>query len=63
MGRQRAFRKQRQLDRLIAHQQWVRRVYLLDGPAWGDAWPHLDDWFKPEAFFIGRGTYRPAIAW
>ena len=39
-----------------------RRVsYALYETVWADAWPHLDDWFKPEAFFIGRDGCRPGI--
>jgi hypothetical protein len=36
----------------------VRVVYAPYETAWAAAWPHLDDWFKPEAFFIGYGGHR-----
>ncbi len=62
MGKHRAFLQRRQTRRLVNHQERVRAAYVLYGTTWADAWPHLDDWFKTEAFFIGRGRYRPGIA-
>ena len=62
MERHRAFPKRRQTKRLADPQKGMSNVYVLFVPAWANAWPHLNDWFDPEAFFIGRGRDRPAIA-
>ena len=63
MGKYRAFLQRRQTKRHIDRQEGARTVYVRSEPVWADAWPHLDDWFKPaEAFFIGRGRVRPGIA-
>jgi len=40
----------------------VRMVYVLQDIAWAAAWPRLDDWFKPEVYFIGPGRRRLGIA-
>ena len=53
MGKHRAFLKRRQTKRLIDPQEGARIAHVLDGPAWTNAWPRLDDWFKPGAFFLG----------
>ena len=62
MGKNWAFLQRRQTRRLVDHQEGTGMAYVLYERAWADAWPHLDDWFMPEAFFIGRGRYRPGIA-
>ena len=62
MGKNRGFLQRRQTRRLVDHQEGARTAYVLYEPAWVDAWPHMDDWFKPEAFFIGHHRYRPGIA-
>ncbi len=62
MDRNRAFRRRWQTRRLVDHQEGVRTVYVRPEPVWADAWPHVDDWFMPEAFFIGRDRWRPGIA-
>ena len=55
MEQHRAFPRRRQMQRLIEHQNTAWSTRVLSGLAWANAWPHLDDWFKPEAFFIGGG--------
>ena len=62
MGKHRAFLQRSQTKRLVDHQRGPRTAYVLYEPVWADAWPHLDDWFIPETFFIGRGRDRPRIA-
>ena len=62
MGKHRAFLQQWQTRRLVDHQEGTGMAYGLYETAWADAWPHLQDWFMPEAFFIGRGRVRPGIA-
>jgi hypothetical protein len=62
MGKTRAFLQRRKTRRLIDHQEGAGVTYVLHERAWADAWPHLNDWFKTEAFFIGRGRDRPGIA-
>jgi len=64
MGKHRAFLQRRQTRRLVDldPQEGARTAYVLYETKWADAWPHLDDWFMPETFFIGRGRYRPGIA-
>lgn len=54
MGQHREFPKRRQPERPTEHQPGAGLIRVLDGPAWAEAWPHLDDWFRPEAFFIGK---------
>jgi len=62
LDRNRAFRRRWQTRRLVDHQEGARVAYVRHETAWADAWPHLDDWFKTEAFFIERGRCRPGIA-
>ncbi len=50
MDRNRAFRRRWQTRRLVDHQEGARTVYVRPEPVWANAWPHLDDWFKTEAF-------------
>ena len=52
MDKHRAFPNQWQRNRLIERPAEPRAIYVLPGLAWGAAWPHLDSWFQPEAFFI-----------
>ena len=62
MGKHRAlFLQRRQTKRFVDH-EGTRTAYVRPEPAWAGAWPHLDDWFKTEAFFIERGRCRPGIA-
>ena len=35
-------------NRLTDHHEVARGLYVLYETAWANAWPHLDDWFKPE---------------
>lgn len=62
MGKSRAFLRRRQTRWFVDHLEAARTAYVLYETAWANAWPHLDDWFMPEAFFIGRGRCRPGIA-
>lgn len=52
----------RRADWPVAQRIGVHRISVQQEPAWTDAWPHLDDWFIPEGFFIGRLRGRPGIA-
>lgn len=62
MDKHRVFLQQRKIRRLVAHAEEMRIACVRPELAWADAWPHLDDWFMPEAFFIWRGRCRPGIA-
>ena len=62
MDKYRAFPKRQWIKRFAEYQEQLRIAQMLHGPAWADAWPHLDDWFNPQAFFIGQDEYRPGIA-
>lgn len=62
MATNRRFLQRRKTRRLIDHQERAGMTYVLYEPAWADAWPHLEDWFVPEAFFMSRGRYPPGIA-
>jgi len=54
MAEERGFPKRRQTSRLAIHERVERFVHVLYETAWADAWPYLDGWFMPEAFFIER---------
>jgi hypothetical protein len=45
----------RRAMRPIAQRIEVHRIYVQREPAWADAWPHLDNWFKLEARIMMRG--------
>jgi len=62
MGKYRAFLPRRKTRWPVDRQEETGMAYGLYETAWADAWPHLQDWFMPEAFFIRRGRVRPGIA-
>lgn len=36
----------RKNKQLADHPKLMRTTYVMQEPAWADAWPHVDDWFK-----------------
>lgn len=61
MARFRSSLHRRHADQPVMQQIGAHRVYVRQEPAWAVAWPHVDDWFKPEAFFIWGGGQRLVV--
>ena len=64
MERHREFPQRGKVTRLPDQQAGARRIFVLYDRAWAETWPHLDDWFKLDAFVIGiaGSGQRAAIA-
>ncbi|MBI3321070.1 MAG: hypothetical protein HYZ91_02245 [Candidatus Omnitrophica bacterium] len=61
MAKKRVFLRRRQTIGLVDHQEGPRTVHVWREPAWADAWPHLDDWFKTEERLSRRDGTGPVI--
>lgn len=59
MAKNQVFLRRWQPKRLVDHQGGARIVYVRPEPAWANAWPHLDDWFKTEGLLRQLGMNRP----
>jgi len=58
LNRNRKFLQLRRFRRHIGHLGDFGVIRIPRERAWADAWPHLNDWFRPEADVIWRSKRR-----